>query len=220
ARSPRSSGGTPGPCASRRPCCCTQRSFAWCWCRRSCTSRGDGTGGRVCEHPSWKGRTAHSEQERQRLDAQTHSGEQERASGKMLFPTARACLPLRVCASRSGPSCIQPLQTHTPHVPMPSRYPDPCPGILQRLVLQPLRPHAQVGPQRQQPILVGAHEVDHGLVAEPVTTQPNAAVEAEAHPPTAARHFPAGRCYEQMMRPPAVTVPTGAAAPNPTHHLW
>ncbi len=44
--------------------------------------------------------------------------------------------------------------------------------------------------------------------------KPNAAVEGEAHPLAAAREFPVGRCYEQVMRPSVVAVPTGAAAPE------
>src|SRR6184192_2157004 len=97
---------------------------------------------------------------------------------------------------------------------MPRRYPDPCPRIFERLVLQPLRPHAERGSQRQQALLVGAHEVHHALAVVDVPMKPNAAVEGEAHPLAAAREFPIGWVYEQEMRPSVVALPTGAAAPE------
>ena len=69
-------------------------------------------------------------------------------------------------------------------------------------------------PQRQEAILIGADEVDHRLVTDPVAVKPHAAVEGEAHPLAAACEFPNGRLYEQEIRPSVVAVPTGVAAPE------
>jgi len=97
---------------------------------------------------------------------------------------------------------------------MPGRYPDSGSRIFQGLVLQPLRSQPQLPPQRQEAILVGAHEVDHPLAADPVSVKPHAAVEGEAHPLAAACEFPNGRLYEQEIRPSVVALPTGVAVPE------
>ena len=46
-----------------------------------------------------------------------------------------------------------------------------------------------------------------------VTVKPNAAVEGEAHPLTAALEFPIRRLYVQVILPSAVAGATGAAFP-------
>jgi hypothetical protein len=47
--------------------------------------------------------------------------------------------------------------------------------------------------QFQQPFLIGAHQVDHRLIVDFVAVKPNAAVEGESHPLTAAFEFAIGR---------------------------
>ncbi len=78
---------------------------------------------------------------------------------------------------------------------MPCRHPDPCPGIFQRLVLQPLRLEPERRAEREQPLLVSAHEVHHRLATQCVAMKPHAAVEGEAHPLAAAREFTVRRVY-------------------------
>ena len=91
-------------------------------------------------------------------------------------------------------SC-QLLQSCSPHVPVPSRNSYACPGIFQRLVLQPLRLEPERRAEREQPLLVSAHEVHHRLAAHRVAMKPHAAVEGEAHPLAAAREFTVRRVY-------------------------
>jgi len=67
--------------------------------------------------------------------------------------------------------------------------------------------------QLEQSFLVRAHQVDHWLVVDLVAVKPNAAVEGEAHPLTAALEFPIRRLYVQVIRPSAVAGGTGAAFP-------
>ena len=78
---------------------------------------------------------------------------------------------------------------------MPCRHPDSCPGIFQRLVLQPLRLEPERRAEREQPLLVSAHEVHHRLATQGVAMKPHAAVEGEAHPLAAAREFTVRRVY-------------------------
>src|SRR5689334_14224126 len=101
---------------------------------------------------------------------------------------------------------------------MPRRYPDPCPRIFERLVLQPFRPEFELVADREQPFLVRAHEVDHRLVADPMPMKPDAAVEGEAHPLAAAFELPIRRAYWQVMRPSMVAGATGFALPENNAH--
>jgi len=66
-------------------------------------------------------------------------------------------------------------------------------------VLEPCRVQAQLASQRQQPLLIRAHEVGHPLTVQRVAMKPNAAVEGETHPIAAAREFPGRALYEQEM---------------------
>jgi hypothetical protein len=73
----------------------------------------------------------------------------------------------------------------------------------------------QFAPQGQQTIAVRAHQVRHGLAAQAVAMKPNAAVEGEANPLTAAFELAVGRCYLQVILPSTVPGgPTGVAVPE------
>ena len=76
---------------------------------------------------------------------------------------------------------------------MPGFYADPGVRVLERLVLEPAGLEPQRSAQLEEPFLVGAHEVHHGLFTDFVTVKPNAAVEGETHPLTAALEFPIRR---------------------------
>jgi len=101
---------------------------------------------------------------------------------------------------------------------MPRRYPDSCPRVFEWLVLQPFRPELELAAEREQPLLVGADEVDHRLVADPMPMKPNAAVEGEAHPLAAAFELPIRPAYWQVMRPSMVAGATGFALPENNAH--
>lgn len=101
---------------------------------------------------------------------------------------------------------------------MPRRYSDPCPWVFERLVLEPLGPQLQLATERKEPFLVGTHEVDHRLVADPMPMKPDAAVEGEAHPLAAALELPIERTYWQVMRPSIVAGATGFAVPENRAH--
>ena len=97
---------------------------------------------------------------------------------------------------------------------MPRRHPDSCAWVLERLVLQPRGVEPESGAERQQALLVGAHQMHHGLIAVAVPMQPYAAVEGEAQTLAAARELPVRRVYWQLMRPSVVAGATGGAAPE------
>jgi hypothetical protein len=101
---------------------------------------------------------------------------------------------------------------------MPCRDSNPRPRVFEGLVLEPLGPQVQLATERQQPFLVGTHEVDHGLVADPMPMKPDAAVEGEAHPLAAALELPIERTYWQVMRPSIVAGATGLAVPENRAH--
>src|SRR5207302_10804101 len=109
----------------------------------------------------------------------------------------------------------QASQSFPPHIPVPRRHADSCPGILERLVLQPSGLEPERLAEREQSLLVGAHEVDHALAAHGVAVKPHAAVEGEAHPLAAACEFSIGRgatgsCYA----PPPWPVATVSQLPK------
>src|SRR5437870_7680552 len=101
---------------------------------------------------------------------------------------------------------------------MPRRYPYSCPGIFQRLVLQPPRLEPEGRAKREQPLLVRTHQVHHRLAPERVAMKPHAAVEGEAHPLAAACEFTVRRVYWQVMRPSTVAGANGAAVPEKRAH--
>jgi hypothetical protein len=49
--------------------------------------------------------------------------------------------------------------------------------------------------EREQPLLVRAHEMHHWLTTEAMPMKPNAAVKGEAHALAAARELPIGGLY-------------------------
>ena len=60
--------------------------------------------------------------------------------------------------------------------------------------------------------------MDHRLVVDLVAVKPNAAVEGESHPLTAALEFPIGRVYVQVILPSVVAGARAGAFPwNRTH---
>src|SRR2546428_13470364 len=97
---------------------------------------------------------------------------------------------------------------------MPRRISLACPGILPGLVLQPLLAQSQLAAQREQPVAVRAHEMHHRLAPQPVAMKPNAAVQGEAHPLTAACELPVGALYWQRMRPSIIPPMGGVAVPE------
>src|SRR6266487_3301155 len=101
---------------------------------------------------------------------------------------------------------------------MPRRYPDSRPRVFQRLVLQPRRLESQDRAEREQPLLVRAHQVHHRLPAQSVAMKPHAAVEGEAHPLAAACEFTVRPVYWQVMRPSIVAGANGAAVPEKRAH--
>src|SRR5438094_9993591 len=135
----------------------------------------------------------------------------------MGLPVHSHCSPLCVCASRCCVSC-QLLQSCSPHVPVPRRYPNPCPRVLQRFVLQPRWFQRKGRAEREQPLLVRTHQVHHRLAPERVAMKPHAAVKGEAHPLAAACEFTVRRVYWQVMRPSTVAGATGAAVPEKRAH--
>ena len=67
--------------------------------------------------------------------------------------------------------------------------------------------------QGQKLGFVRTHEMHHRFIVDLVPMKPNAAVQGEAHPLTAALEFPVRRLYVQVIRPSAVAGATGAAFP-------
>ena len=118
---------------------------------------------------------------------------------------------------KSGPR-YQVLQPPSQDIPMPRRHPDSCPRVFQRLVLQPRRVEVERGGEGEQPLLVRAHEVHHGLAPNLVAVKPNAAVEGEAHPLAAACELTVRRVYWQVMRPSDVAGGCGVADPENRAH--
>src|SRR5947207_9708456 len=102
---------------------------------------------------------------------------------------------------------------------MPRGHPDPRPRVLERLVLQPLRPQPQLATEPEQPLLVGTHEMDHALAPHGVAVKPHAAVEGEAHPLAAACKLPIWRRYWQVMRPYEVAGTTGVSPSEKGEHI-
>src|ERR1043166_3781341 len=84
---------------------------------------------------------------------------------------------------------------------MPGRHPDAGIRILERLVLEPARLEPERTAEREQPLLVGAHEVHHRLVLDSVPVKPNAAAQGESHPLAAALEFPIRRVLGEGIRP-------------------
>src|SRR5206468_1318583 len=113
---------------------------------------------------------------------------------------------------------LKPLEPVSPDVPVPRRHALAGSRILQRLVLQPRRLHAQLASDGEQALLVGAHQMDHRLPAPPVPVKPNATVEGETHPLAAAFELLPGTGYVQLIRPSTVAVPTGGPAPKNRKH--
>src|SRR5947207_6740849 len=101
---------------------------------------------------------------------------------------------------------------------MPRRYPDSRPRVFERLVLQPRRLESEDRAEREQPLLVRAHQVHHRLPAQSVAMKPHAAVEGEAHPLAAACEFTVRRGYWQVMRPSIVAGATAGALPEKRAH--
>src|SRR5207248_9750185 len=134
-----------------------------------------------------------------RIDAQWVSSVSD---SETALPSPLTCSPLRVCASRCCRSCVQPHKPYSHHVPVPRRHPDPCPRVLQRLVLQPRRFQRPGPAAREQPLLVRTHQVHHRLAPERVAMKPHAAVKGEAHPLAAACEFTVRRAFWQVIPPP------------------
>ena len=124
----------------------------------------------------------------------------------------------RAEAREAGRRLDEPPQSFPPYIPVPRRHSNAGAGIFQRLVLQPLWPELQGLAQRQQPFLVGAHQVNHGLAADGVAVKPHAAVEGEAHPLAAAHELLIGGPYWQVIRPSDVAGATGDAPPENRAH--
>jgi len=76
---------------------------------------------------------------------------------------------------------------------MPGLHADASVRVLERLVLEPASVKSQGSTQLEEPFLIGAHQVDHRLIVDFVAVKPNAAVQGEAHPVTAALEFTIGR---------------------------
>jgi hypothetical protein len=118
------------------------------------------------------------------------------------------------CAGASErPLDTEFLQLVTDDIPMPRRHPDTRAGILERLVLEPLRAKSEHRAHGQETFAVRADEMHHGLAPEPPPVKPNAAVEGEAKPIAAAHELLPGLAQLQVILPSCVAVPTGAALP-------
>jgi hypothetical protein len=65
--------------------------------------------------------------------------------------------------------------------------------VLERLVLEPAGVKSERATELEEALLVGAHQMDHRLIADLMAVKPNAAIEGEAHPLTAALEFPIRR---------------------------
>lgn len=101
---------------------------------------------------------------------------------------------------------------------MPRRNPHTGVRILEGLVLQPPRVKSEGPTQLEEPVFVRADEVDHRLIVDLMAMKPNAAVEGESHPLTAALEFTIWRIYVQVILPSTVAGATGVAFPeNNTH---
>ena len=96
---------------------------------------------------------------------------------------------------------------------MPGLHTDPRVRVFERLVLEPAGVKPKSAAQLEQPFPICAHQVNHRLIVDLVAVKPNAAVEGEAHPLTAALEFPIRRLYVQVIRPSAVAGATGDAFP-------
>lgn len=59
--------------------------------------------------------------------------------------------------------------------------------------MQPPRVKSECPTKLEEPFFVGADEVNHGLIVDLMAMKPNAAVQGESHPLTAALEFPIGR---------------------------
>src|SRR5258706_8417255 len=113
---------------------------------------------------------------------------------------------------------IEQAQLFSPDIPVPRLDPDPGIRILERLVLQPARLKPQRAAQLEQPFLVGAYQVDHRLFPDLVPVKPNAAVQGESHPLTAALEFTIRRLRGHGNRPPQSLRGTNPpAAPHTPH---
>ena len=84
--------------------------------------------------------------------------------------------------------------------------------------MQPPCVKSQCPTQLEEPVFVGADEVNHRLIVDLMPMKPNAAVEGESHPLTAALEFTIGWIYVQVILPSVVAGATGDAFPeNNTH---
>src|SRR5207244_10891147 len=101
-----------------------------------------------------------------------------------------------------GPGVSSPLRTRVFH----------------RFLLLPRRSNREGRAEREQPLLVGTHQVHHRFAPERMAVKPHAAVEGEAHPLAAACEFTVRRVYWQVMRPSTVAGANGAAVPEKRAH--
>jgi hypothetical protein len=95
--------------------------------------------------------------------------------------------------SKKRSARIQETQLLAPHIPVPRLHADPRVRILKGLVLQPAGVKSQRSTQLEEPLFIGAHQVDHRFIADLMAVKPNAAVQGEAHPLTTAFEFLVGR---------------------------
>lgn len=101
---------------------------------------------------------------------------------------------------------------------MPGRNPRAGVRIFEGLVLQPPCVKSECPTQLEEPFFVGADEVNHRLTVDLMAMKPNAAVQGESHPLTAALEFTIGLVYVQVILPSTVAGATGVAFPeNNTH---
>ena len=101
---------------------------------------------------------------------------------------------------------------------MPGRNPHAGVRIFEGLVLQPPCVKSEYPAKLEESFFVGADEVNHRLIVDLVAMKPNAAVQGESHPLTAALEFTIGRIYVQVILPSTVAGATGVAFPwNNTH---
>lgn len=84
----------------------------------------------------------------------------------------------RSCRSNKTTSHLQPL---SPQIPMPRCDAFTSPGMFERLMLQPLRAHAEASPRHEQGAAIRRHEVGPALAPEHEPMQPQPSIEGVDH---------------------------------------
>ena len=97
---------------------------------------------------------------------------------------------------------------------MPGFDPPTRPGILQGLVLEPVRIESETVTDEQEGFPAGADEVNHRLIVNDVTVEPHASIHRVDHPLAPPRERSDQLRQEQAATPSLVALPTGVAEPK------